>query len=57
MVSIQRERSVNPFFTQADTIEVLREMIKDAVKCHYDNENERPRIIRLHEVRDKVITL
>ena len=44
-------------FTQADSIESLREMVRDAVLCHFDDENERPRIIRLHEVRDEVITL
>jgi predicted RNase H-like HicB family nuclease len=44
-------------FTQADSMESLREMVRDAVLCHFDDENERPRIIRLHEVRDEVITL
>lgn len=43
-------------FTQADTLDELREMIKDAVECHFD-ENERPRIIRLHIVRQEVITI
>ena len=43
-------------FTQADSIEELREMVKDAVKCHFDEE-ERPRIIRLHIVRQEVLTV
>ena len=34
-------------FTQADSIEELREMVKDAVRCHYDDEANRPKIIRL----------
>lgn len=40
-------------FTQADTIEILREMVKDAVNCNFDD-NKR-RIIRLHIVREEVI--
>jgi hypothetical protein len=42
-------------FTQADDIEILREMIRDAVHCHFPNEQNRPKIIRLHIVRDEVI--
>ncbi|MEH1853825.1 MAG: 2-oxoisovalerate dehydrogenase E1 subunit beta [Nostoc sp.] len=42
-------------FTQADDIETLREMIRDAVHCHFPNEQNRPKIIRLHIVRDEVI--
>jgi predicted RNase H-like HicB family nuclease len=40
-------------FTQAETIDSLREMIKDAVRCHYENETKR--IIRLHIVKEEVI--
>ncbi|RLI80887.1 2-oxoisovalerate dehydrogenase [Archaeoglobales archaeon] len=43
-------------FTQADSLDELKEMVKDAVKCHFD-ENERPKIIRLHIVRQEVITI
>ena len=43
-------------FTQADSIEELKEMVKDAVECHFD-EGERPKIIRLHIVRQEVISL
>jgi hypothetical protein len=41
-------------FTEADTIEELRVMIKDAVLCHFE-EDERPSIIRLHFVREEVL--
>jgi predicted RNase H-like HicB family nuclease len=41
-------------FTQAETLEELREMVKDAVYCHFE-ENKRPKLIRLHIVRDEVI--
>lgn len=43
-------------FTEADTLEELRAMIVDAVQCHFD-EDERPRIIRLHFVKEEVLTL
>ena len=41
-------------YTQGETIEELREMIRDAVRCHYDDSN-RPQRIRLHSVCDEVI--
>ncbi len=41
--------------TQADSLEELRAMVKDAVACHFGDERERPGIIRLHFVRDEVI--
>jgi hypothetical protein len=43
-----------PVFTQADTLEELKVMVQDAVRCHFE-EAERPRLIRLHLVRDEVI--
>ncbi|UKO99933.1 2-oxoisovalerate dehydrogenase E1 subunit beta [Nostoc sp. UHCC 0870] len=42
-------------FTQADNIETLRGMVRDAVHCHFPDEQQRPKIIRLHIVRDEVI--
>ena len=41
-------------FTQAGTLEELREMVRDAVRCHFDREAV-PRLIRLHLVKDEVI--
>jgi hypothetical protein len=41
-------------FTQADSLEELRDMVRDAVACHFD---DRPPVIRLHFVRDEVLTL
>jgi len=32
-------------FTQADTIESLRDSVRDAVKCHFE-ESDRPKLIR-----------
>ncbi|MGL4375109.1 MAG: 2-oxoisovalerate dehydrogenase [Microcoleaceae cyanobacterium] len=33
-------------FTQSDSIQELRELIKDAVHCHYPDEQNRPQLIR-----------
>lgn len=41
-------------FTEADDWESLREMMRDAVLCHFD-EGEGPRSIRVHAVQAEVI--
>jgi predicted RNase H-like HicB family nuclease len=43
--------------TQAGSVEKLREMIKDAVHCHFRDgaAGEMPHLIRLHFVRDEVL--
>ncbi len=41
-------------YTEADTMESLREAVRDAVKCRFDEEN-RPRAIRLHRTRGEVM--
>ena len=42
-------------FTEADSIDELKKMAKDAVACHFD-ENNKPLMIRLHFVKDEVIS-
>jgi len=42
-------------FTHGDSIEELKENIKDAVECHF--EGERPKIMRLHIVKQEILTL
>jgi hypothetical protein len=41
-------------FTEADNLDELREQVRDAVKCHFD-EGQGPKVIRLHFVREEVI--
>ena len=41
-------------FTEADTVDELRDMVRDAVACHFE-EAERPAVIRLHFVREEVL--
>lgn len=45
-----------PIFTQADSEEELKTMLKDAVRCHFEVESDRPKLIRLHWVRDELIS-
>ena len=42
--------------TQGDTLEELRAMVKDAVDCYFDETMEAPKLIRLHFVRDEVLS-
>ena len=41
-------------YTQADTMEELKEVLRDAVCCHFD-EGAAPKLIRIHLVKDEVI--
>jgi predicted RNase H-like HicB family nuclease len=45
--------------TQGDTVEELRVMVRDAVKCHFYDEvpGSMPQIIRLHFVRDEALAV
>ncbi|MFZ4115395.1 MAG: type II toxin-antitoxin system HicB family antitoxin [Chthoniobacterales bacterium] len=44
-------------FTQGESLEELRLMVREAVQCHFFDMpiTERPRVIRLHLVRDEVL--
>ena len=43
-------------YTEAETLEELKENIRDALQCHFDKD-EMPSIIRLHIVKDEVFAL
>jgi hypothetical protein len=43
-------------FTEADTYEDLKQMVQDAVSCHFEPEN-RPRIVRLHLVKEETLAV
>ena len=43
-------------FTEANTIAELHEMVRDAVRCCFE-EGKAPKIVRLHFVRDEVIAV
>lgn len=41
-------------FTEAETLEELKDNVKEAIRCHF--EADIPKIIRLHYVKEEVIT-
>lgn len=43
-------------YTEADSLAELREMVRDAVECHFEA-TERPRVVRLHFVREEVLAV
>ena len=43
-------------FTEAETEAELKTSIVHALRCHFEDESEIPRIIRLHFVREQVFT-
>ncbi len=40
--------------TEADSLDELKTMVQDAVRCHFED-SDRPAMIRLHLVKDEVI--
>lgn len=42
-------------FTDGDTFDALKENVRDAVRCHFDEASQRPSVIRLHWLREEVI--
>lgn len=42
-------------FTEADSLDELKTMVREAVACHF-GEEAKPRVIRLHLVKDEVIS-
>ena len=44
----------HPIFTQAESMDELKAMLRDAVSCHFGNDTK-PSVIRLHMVKDEVI--
>lgn len=42
--------------TQGINLEEVKKNIRDALKCHFDNEEEIPKIIRLHMVREEIFS-
>jgi len=48
-------RALGPaIFTEAESLDELRERVRDAVRCHFD-EGTGPKVIRLHFVREEVL--
>ena len=43
-------------YTEADTWDDLKLAIQDALTCHFD-EGQKPRVVRLHYLREEVLAL
>ncbi|MCX7796176.1 MAG: 2-oxoisovalerate dehydrogenase [bacterium] len=43
-------------FTEGETLEELKENIKDAIRCYFDSAEDMPDIIRLHIVKEETFT-
>lgn len=43
-------------FTEAETLEELKAAVREAVHCHFD-EDQLPKIIRLHQVKEEIISV
>jgi predicted RNase H-like HicB family nuclease len=42
-------------FTQGETVEELKKNIMDALRCHFDEIQDIPRIVRLHFVKEEIL--
>jgi hypothetical protein len=43
-------------FTEAETFDELKKAVQDAVTCHFD-ESERPKVVRLHMVKEELLSI
>ena len=41
--------------TEGETLDELRRNVREAVDCYFDESMDRPRLIRLHYVKDEVL--
>ena len=41
--------------TQGDSLDDLRRNVREAVDCYFDDGMKRPRLIRLHYVKDEIL--
>lgn len=46
----------HPIFTEGESLEEIKESVRDAVRCHFDDD-DLLKIVRLHFVKDEVIAI
>ena len=44
-------------FTEGDSLDELKKNIRDAVKCHFGEAKNAPKIIRIHFLKEEVIAV
>ena len=42
-------------FTEADSLAELKTSVIEAVRCHFEKDSERPKLVRLHLVKDEIL--
>ncbi|MFP4092165.1 MAG: type II toxin-antitoxin system HicB family antitoxin [Cyclobacteriaceae bacterium] len=43
-------------FTEGESIDELKQNIREALQCHFEEESERPKMVRLHLVKEEVFS-
>ena len=43
-------------FTEGDTLDEVKKNIFDALRCHFADEEQIPKIVRLHLVKEEVLS-
>ncbi len=44
-------------FTDAETMDELKVNVREAIHCHFDEEEDLPKIVRLHFVKDEIMAI
>jgi predicted RNase H-like HicB family nuclease len=44
-------------FTDAETMDELKANIREATRCHFDQEEDLPKVVRLHFVKDEIMAI
>lgn len=55
-MDLSHARLANQFFAEVDTLAGLPAQVREAVRCHFE-EGKRPKVVRLHHVREEVIAV
>lgn len=42
-------------FVQGESMDEIRQAIREAVACHYEIESDRPPVLRIHYVHDEIL--
>ena len=55
MVDLYQKALGFSIFTQGDTMQELKNNIKDAISYHFDKESDTPKVICLYMVKEEVL--
>ncbi|TYO93246.1 2-oxoisovalerate dehydrogenase [Desulfallas thermosapovorans] len=43
-------------FSESDTLDAIKEEIKDAVRCHFDDQ-EMPDMVKIHFIKEEILAI